>query len=52
MSGVLELLLLRLIHSSCPRLQQPKVVQEGEGRERGKGLRALVTSTLEVSKTH
>ena len=51
MSGVLELLLLRLIHSSCPRLQKPKVVEEVEGREGGKGVRALVTSTLEVRET-
>ena len=49
LSGIVELLLLRLIHSSCEDLQKAKVLLEGKQEEK-QGVATAFSSTWQVSK--
>ena len=50
-SGIVELLLLRLIYSSCDDLQKPKVVSRlEEKQEEKRGIVTAFSSTWQVMK--
>ena len=47
LSGIVELLLLRLIYSSCEDLQKPKVILEAK-QEKKQGIAMAFSSTWQV----
>ena len=49
LSGIVELLLLRLIYSSCEDLQKPKVILEAK-QQKKQGIAMAFSSTWQVIK--